>query len=101
MDVRICSKVACGAGASATLTYDYADSMVVVGPLSDRFGRRRPLLIGILIYIAASILCAASPSVTTAGGAHTLACRSLLHRFSPGPRNRSVSSAAHIRNQRV
>ncbi|PYY35953.1 DUF3499 domain-containing protein [Curtobacterium sp. MCJR17_055] len=36
MDVRICSKVACGAGASATLTYDYADSMVVVGPLSTR-----------------------------------------------------------------
>lgn len=36
MDVRICSKVACGVGASATLTYDYADSMVVVGPLSGR-----------------------------------------------------------------
>ncbi|PZE26399.1 MULTISPECIES: DUF3499 family protein [unclassified Curtobacterium] len=36
MDVRICSKVACGAGAVATLTYDYADSMVVVGPLSIR-----------------------------------------------------------------
>ena len=36
MDVRICSKVACGASAAATLTYDYADSMVVVGPLSTR-----------------------------------------------------------------
>ncbi|MDN4650072.1 DUF3499 family protein, partial [Curtobacterium sp. PsM8] len=36
MAVRICSKVACGAGASATLPYDYADSMVVVGPLSGR-----------------------------------------------------------------
>jgi hypothetical protein len=36
MEVRICSKVACGASASATLTYDYADSMVVVGPLSTR-----------------------------------------------------------------
>jgi hypothetical protein len=36
MDVRICSKVACGASASATLTYDYGDSMVVVGPLSHR-----------------------------------------------------------------
>ncbi|MEN0101680.1 DUF3499 family protein [Curtobacterium sp. RRHDQ66] len=36
MDVRICSKVACGASASSTLTYDYGDSMVVVGPLSTR-----------------------------------------------------------------
>ncbi|WIA98996.1 MULTISPECIES: DUF3499 family protein [unclassified Curtobacterium] len=36
MDVRICSKVACGGSAAATLTYDYADSMVVVGPLSTR-----------------------------------------------------------------
>jgi len=36
MDVRICSKVACAASAVATLTYDYGDSMVVVGPLSGR-----------------------------------------------------------------
>ncbi|WP_420368133.1 DUF3499 family protein [Curtobacterium sp. L1-20] len=36
MDVRICSKVACGASAASTLTYDYGDSMVVVGPLSTR-----------------------------------------------------------------
>lgn len=36
MDVRICSKVACAARAVATLTYDYGDSMVVVGPLSMR-----------------------------------------------------------------
>ncbi|PZE93697.1 DUF3499 domain-containing protein [Curtobacterium sp. MCLR17_039] len=36
MDVRICSKVACANSASSTLTYDYGDSMVVVGPLSNR-----------------------------------------------------------------
>ena len=36
MDVRICSKVACANSASSTLTYDYGDSMVVVGPLSTR-----------------------------------------------------------------
>ncbi len=34
MDVRPCSKVACSHEAVATLTYVYADSMVVVGPLS-------------------------------------------------------------------
>ena len=34
MDVRFCSKVACTNGAVATLTYVYADSMAVLGPLS-------------------------------------------------------------------
>lgn len=34
MDARPCSKVACAAEAVATLTYVYADSMAVLGPLS-------------------------------------------------------------------
>jgi DHA1 family bicyclomycin/chloramphenicol resistance-like MFS transporter len=33
------------------------------GPLSDRFGRRKPLLGGILLYVAATIACALAPSV--------------------------------------
>jgi hypothetical protein len=33
---RPCSKVACGDDAVATLTYDYADAMAVLGPLSIR-----------------------------------------------------------------
>ena len=33
---RPCSKVACGEDAVATLTYDYADAMAVLGPLSIR-----------------------------------------------------------------
>ena len=33
---RLCSKVACGNEAVATLTYDYADAMAVLGPLSIR-----------------------------------------------------------------
>ena len=36
MNGRPCSKVACHEEAAATLTYVYSDSMVVVGPLSDR-----------------------------------------------------------------
>ena len=36
MTARLCSKVACGADAVATLTYDYADAMAVLGPLSYR-----------------------------------------------------------------
>lgn len=34
MPTRICSRVACTAEAVATLTYVYADSMAVLGPLS-------------------------------------------------------------------
>ena len=34
MDGRPCSKVACVSDAVSTLTYDYADSMAVLGPLS-------------------------------------------------------------------
>jgi hypothetical protein len=36
MDERLCSKVACGHEAVSTLTYVYADSMAVLGPLSTR-----------------------------------------------------------------
>ncbi len=36
MDGRPCSRVACTVEAVATLTYVYADSMAVLGPLSRR-----------------------------------------------------------------
>ncbi len=42
-----------------------AFGQVIAGPLSDRFGRRRPLLIGVLAYVVASLLCAVSPSIET------------------------------------
>jgi DHA1 family bicyclomycin/chloramphenicol resistance-like MFS transporter len=32
---------------------------LVAGPVSDAFGRRRPVLAGIAIYTLASVLCAA------------------------------------------
>jgi hypothetical protein len=35
MSDRTCSKVACNDEATGTLTYVYADSMVVLGPLSQ------------------------------------------------------------------
>ena len=37
--------------------------MLVLGPLSDRYGRRRVLLLGIVLGVASSALCALSPSV--------------------------------------
>jgi DHA1 family bicyclomycin/chloramphenicol resistance-like MFS transporter len=36
---------------------------LLVGPLSDRWGRRRPLLVGTVVYTLASLACAAAPSV--------------------------------------
>ncbi|MCR3718740.1 MULTISPECIES: multidrug effflux MFS transporter [Prauserella salsuginis group] len=36
---------------------------LVAGPLSDAFGRRVPLLAGVALYIAASVLCVLSPSI--------------------------------------
>lgn len=38
---------------------------LIAGPLSDRFGRSAPLYAGVTAYIAASLLCAASPTVET------------------------------------
>ncbi|AXK47175.1 MFS transporter [Brachybacterium saurashtrense] len=40
-----------------------ASGQVVAGPLSDRLGRRGPLLIGIVLCLLASIGCALAPSV--------------------------------------
>ncbi|MFF3331199.1 multidrug effflux MFS transporter [Streptomyces sp. NPDC002888] len=36
---------------------------LVVGPMSDRWGRRRPLLAGLAVYVLATILCALAPTV--------------------------------------
>ncbi|OLT42673.1 Bcr/CflA family drug resistance efflux transporter [Saccharomonospora sp. CUA-673] len=36
---------------------------LVAGPLSDALGRRTPLLVGVAVYIAASVLCALAPTI--------------------------------------
>ena len=40
-----------------------AVGQLVVGPLSDRFGRRRPVLIGIALHVVISLLCAVAPGI--------------------------------------
>ena len=40
----------------------YGFFLLFYGPISDRFGRRRPLLAGLSVYIAASLLCALATS---------------------------------------
>jgi DHA1 family bicyclomycin/chloramphenicol resistance-like MFS transporter len=41
---------------------------VLAGPLSDALGRKRPLLGGLAAYVAATLLCAAAPSVHALSG---------------------------------
>ncbi|GAB7536078.1 multidrug effflux MFS transporter [Burkholderia sp. 3C] len=41
----------------------YAASMLIMGPLSDRYGRRPVLLAGLAVYVAATLACALATSV--------------------------------------
>ncbi|MGH3843410.1 MAG: multidrug effflux MFS transporter [Pseudonocardiaceae bacterium] len=42
-------------------------AQLVVGPLADAFGRKRPLLVGTGIHMAASVLCAIAPNIAVLG----------------------------------
>jgi len=41
----------------------FASAQLFAGPIVDRFGRKRPLLIGLLVYVVGSLLCAVAPSL--------------------------------------
>ncbi len=40
---------------------------LIVGPLSDSLGRRRPLMAGIVLHMAASLLCVVAPNIAVLG----------------------------------
>ena len=42
-----------------------AFGQLAFGPLSDRFGRRPPLIAGLIVYCGASLACAAAPDIWT------------------------------------
>lgn len=46
-----------------TFMLGLAMGQLVIGPLSDQFGRRRPLLLGTVVCLAASALCALAPTI--------------------------------------
>jgi MFS transporter, DHA1 family, multidrug resistance protein len=45
---------------------------LVIGPLADRFGRRRPLMAGVAVHLLASLLCIVAPNVAVLGGLRLL-----------------------------
>lgn len=45
---------------------------LLVGPLSDSLGRRRPLMAGIVLHMLASVLCMLAPDITVLGVARGL-----------------------------
>ncbi|MFC4946309.1 multidrug effflux MFS transporter [Pseudonocardia sp. GCM10023141] len=45
---------------------------LVIGPLSDSFGRRKPLLIGASVHVIASVLIVLAPNVAVLGGLRVL-----------------------------
>src|SRR5947209_7998512 len=71
-----------------------AGGQLFIGPISDRLGRRRPLLIGLVGYIAASLACAAAPSIWslialrfiqgTLGGAGVVIARAVVRDLFSG-----------------
>lgn len=67
---------------------------LVAGPLSDRHGRRRPLIVGLVGYIVASLACAFAPSIGTlvvlrliqgaVGGAGVVIARAIVRDLCSG-----------------
>ena len=49
-----------------------AMGQLLIGPLSDTFGRRRPLLAGVVLHVVASLLCLVAPNVAVLGGLRVL-----------------------------
>ncbi len=47
----------------ATYLAGFALGQLAYGPLADRFGRRRPLLAGLALYLVSAAACAAAPSL--------------------------------------
>lgn len=50
----------------------FGTAQLLWGPLSDRIGRRPPLLLGTALYVAASLACMAAPSIEALVGARVV-----------------------------
>ncbi len=52
--------------------FGFAIGQLILGPLSDALGRRRPLIAATLVHVAASVLCALAPNIAVLGGFRVL-----------------------------
>lgn len=50
----------------------YCGALLIYGPLSDRFGRKPPLITGLLLFISGSLLCAFSATIWMLIGARII-----------------------------
>lgn len=96
-------------GVQLTLTafmVGLASGQLVIGPISDSVGRRRPLLLGTLICLLASIGCALAPTIEVlatarfvqgfAGAAGIVLARAIITDISHGPATAKLMSMMMI-----
>ncbi len=86
----------------ALFMYGFAASHLIYGPISDGIGRKRPLIIGMVIAILGTILCEYATSITfflsgrllqgTGAGAAATLFRSILRDLYSGNRLAKISS---------
>lgn len=85
----------------------YCVSLLFYGPLSDRFGRKPPLISGMLLFIGASLLCAFSTNIWMligarivqgmgAGAASSISLAMARDRLESGARERVLSQVSVI-----
>ncbi len=85
----------------------YCISLLVYGPLSDRYGRKPPLISGLLLFTGASMLCAVSTGIWMlvgarilqglgAGAASSISLAMARDRLESGRRERVLSQVSVI-----
>ncbi len=85
----------------------YCISLLVYGPLSDRFGRKPPLIAGLILFISGSLLCTLSASIWMliaaraiqglgAGSASAISLAMARDRLPGGQRERVLSQISVI-----
>ncbi|MCK5069298.1 MAG: multidrug effflux MFS transporter, partial [Desulfocapsa sp.] len=85
----------------------YCISLLFYGPLSDRYGRKPPLIAGLLLFIAASVLCALAQNIWMlitariiqamgAGAASAISLAMARDRLESGQREKVLSQISVI-----
>ncbi len=85
----------------------YCISLLFYGPLSDRFGRKPPLISGLILFIVASLFCAFATSIWMlivarvvqgmgAGAASSISLAMARDRFESGAREKVLSQVSVI-----